>query len=164
MIDFSKFDKKFDTKGLKADLKEIEANGGTGEYKEVPYGKYEVKIEKMELGETGPKSKNPGSPMLKVQFRILTGEFKNSCIFMNQVITQAFQLHVALDFLKSLDSGIDITFDSFMQFSDLILDVHEAINGILEYGLNYSETSKGFKKFEITDVFDVNTDKDDVPF
>ena len=164
MFDFSKFDKQFDTKGLKEDLHEIEKNGGTGEYKEVPYGDYEVKIEKMELGETGPKSKTPGAPMLKVQFRILTGEFKNSCIFMNQVITQAFQLHIALDFLKSLDSGIDITFDSFMQFSDLILDVHEAINDVLEYALKYSETSKGFKKFEITEVFDITESSDDVPF
>lgn len=163
-MDYSKFDKMFDTKGLKDDLTEIEKNGGTGEYKQVPYGKYEVKIDKMELGETGPKSKNPGAPMLKVQFRILTGEFKNSCIFMNQVITQAFQLHLAMDFLKSLDSGIDITFDSFMQFSDLILDVHEAINDVLEYALDYSETSKGYKKFEITEVFDVDTDKDDLPF
>lgn len=162
-MDYSKFDKMFDTKGLKDDLKEIDANGGTGEYKEVPYDKYEVKIEKMELGETGPKSKNPGSPMLKVQFRILSGEFKNSCIFMNQVITQAFQLHLAMDFLKSLDSGVDITFDSFVQFSDLIMDVHEAINDVLEYGLDYSQTSKGYKKFEIVDVFEVDG-KDDIPF
>lgn len=162
MTDYSKWDKKFDVEGLKADLKEVEENGGTGEYKEIPYGKYEVKIEKMELGETGPKSKNPGSPMLKVQFRILTGEFKNSCIFMNQVITQGFQLHIAKDFLASLDSGIDIGFESFMQFSDLILDVHEAINGRLEYGLDYSETSKGFKQFKITDVFEV--EGGDVPF
>lgn len=153
-MDFTKWDKQFDTKGLKDDLKEIEENGGTGDYREVPCGRYEVKIEKMELGETGPKSKNPGSPMLKVQFRILTGEYKNSCIFMNQVITQAFQLHLAKEFLQSLDSGLDIDFESFMQFSDLILDVHEAINGRLEYGLDYSETSKGFKKFEITDVFE----------
>lgn len=153
-MDFTKWDKQFDTKGLKDDLKEIEENGGTGDYREVPCGRYEVKIEKMELGETGPKSKNPGSPMLKVQFRILTGEYKNSCIFMNQVITQAFQLHVVKQFLQSLDSGIDIDFESFMQFSDLILDVHESINGRLEYGLDYSETSKGFKKFEITDVFE----------
>lgn len=154
-MDFSKWDKQFDVKGLKDDLHEIEENGGTGDYREVPLGRYEVKIEKMELGETGPKSKNPGSPMLKVQFRIVSGEYKNSCIFMNQVITQGFQLHIATKFLKSLDSGVNVDFESFMQFSDLILDIHEAINGRLEYGLDYSETSKGFKQFEITDVFEV---------
>lgn len=154
-MDFSKFDKKFDVKALKDDLKDIEANGGTGEYKEVPYDTYEVKIEKMELAETGPKSKNPGSPMLKVQFRILSGEFKNSCIFMNQVITQGFQLHVAMEFLKSLESGVDVDFENFCQFSDMILDVHESINGRLEYGLEYSENAKGYKQFKITDIFEV---------
>lgn len=154
-IDYSKFDKAFDVEGLKKDVKEVEANGGSGNFRDVPVGKYEVKIEKMELGETGPKSKVPGSPMVKIQFRITAGDYKNSCLFMNQVITQAFQIHQIDEFLRSLDSGVEIVFESFAQFADLLMDVMEAIDGRLEYALNYGETNNGFKTFEIEEVFEV---------
>lgn len=151
-IDFSKFDKAFDIEGLKNDIKEAEENNGN--FVEVPLGEYVVKIEKMELGETGPKSKQPGSPMFKVQFRILEGSFKNSCLFMNQVMTQGFQIHLVKKFLTSLESGIEITFDSFSQFNDLIMDVMESIDHKLEYAVDYDE-NKGFKTFEITNVYEV---------
>jgi hypothetical protein len=39
----------------------------------VPEGKYIAKVEKVEKTKTGPKSKNPGSPMLKWQLRITGG-------------------------------------------------------------------------------------------
>jgi len=45
---FARFDKEFDLKGLKEDLKNV--GTGDGHYREVPYGTYEVKIEKLELG------------------------------------------------------------------------------------------------------------------
>lgn len=151
-IDFSKFDKAFDIEGLKKDLAEAAENGGN--YAEIPAGTYEVKIDKMEIGETGPNSKQPGSPMFKVQFRILDGDFKNSCIFMNQVMTQGFQLHIVKQFLDSLESGLEVEFQSFEQFANLIMDIHEEIDGSLEYGLEYGENSKGFKTYKIVEVFE----------
>lgn len=150
-MDFSKFDKEVDLDGLKNDLEEVEKNGGSGERKEVPHGTYEVKVDKLELTE----SKTSGNPMVTCWFKILSGEFKNSLIFMNQVITQAFQIHIVNDFLRSLDSGIDVTFDSYSQYADLLYDIHEAIDGTTEYALEYGETNKGYATFTITDVFDV---------
>lgn len=147
-IDFSKFDKKVDLEGLKNDILDAEENGG-GNFKEVPHGNYEVAITKLELGES-----KKGDPMVTVWFKILDGEFKNSLIFMNQVVTQGFQIHIVDDFLRSLETDVEIEFESYAQFGELLMDVFEAVEGKLEFGLKYGER-KGFNTFEITDVFEV---------
>lgn len=147
-IDFSKFDKKVDLEGLKNDILDAEENGG-GNFKEVPHGNYEVAITKLELGES-----KKHDPMVTVRFKILDGEFKNSLIFMNQVVTQGFQIHIVDDFLRSLETDVEIEFESYAQFAELLMDVFEAVEGKLEFGLKYGER-KGFNTFEITDVFEV---------
>lgn len=147
-MDFSKFDEKFDLEGLKEDIKTANENGGT--YEEVPTGTYEVKVEKLEL-----TTSKTDKPMVKAQFRILTGDHENQCIFMNQLVDEGFKLNIMNEFLKSLDSGVNVYFDSFKQYNDLILDVHEAIDGKLEYLLEYGENKKGFKTYTIKDIFDV---------
>ena len=144
-IDFSKFDKKVDLEGLKKDIEDSSNN----DFKEVPLGNYEVAITKLELGES-----SKGDPMVKVWFKILEGEYKGSLIFMNQVVTKGFQIHIVDEFLRSLDTDIDIAFESYSQYADLLADVYEAIEGNFEYGLKYGE-NKGFSTFEITDVFEV---------
>ena len=148
-IDFSKFDKKVDLEGLKQDIVDAEENGG-GSFKEVPLGTYEVAITKLELSES-----SKGDPMVKVWFKILDGEYKNSLIFMNQVITQGFQIHIMDEFLRSLETDIDIVFESYSQYAQLLMDIYEEIDGNYEYGLKYGE-KKGFNTFEITDVFELD--------
>jgi hypothetical protein len=151
-MDFSKFNKAVDLDALKHDIQEAEENGGSGDYKEVPPGTYEVKIEKMEI-----KESKKGDPMLSVWFKVLNGDWENSRIFMNQVITQGFQIHICNTFLRSLDSGLDVVFDDFEQYANLVMDIHEQIDGQkLEYALDYGKTDKGFSTFEITEVFETN--------
>lgn len=147
-IDFSKFDKKVDLEGLKQDITEAEENGG-GEFKEVPHGNYEVAITKLELDES-----KKGDPMVKVWFKILEGEYKGSLIFMNQVITRGFQIHIVDEFLRSLETDIEVGFVSYADYAQLLMDIYEAVNGNYEYGLKYGE-NKGFNTFEITDIFEV---------
>ena len=109
---------------------------------EVPTGKYEVNIEKMEIKET----KN-GDPMFSCWMRILAGEFENKLLFYNQVITKGFQIALVNKFLRSLESGIDIdsTFTGYANYNNLIMDIHEAIDDAgLEYMIEYS------KNFEIS--------------
>lgn len=144
-IDFSKFDKKVDLEGLKKDIEDSSSN----DFKEVPLGTYEVAITKLELGES-----SKGDPMVKVWFKILEGEYKGSLIFMNQVVTKGFQIHIVDEFLRSLDTDIDIAFESYSQYAELLADVYEAIEGNFEYALEYGE-NKGFNTFKITDVFEV---------
>lgn len=145
--DFSKFDKMVDLEGLKKDIEESSNN----DFKEVPHGDYEVAITKLELGES-----KKGDPMVKVWFKIVSdGEFKGSLIFMNQVITQGFQIHIVDEFLRSLETGIEVKFESYSQYNELLLDIFEAIEGKYEYGLKYGER-KGFNTFEITEVFELD--------
>lgn len=154
-LNYSKFDKAVDVEGLKKDVKEAQENGGTGEYKEVPVGTYEVSIDKMELTES-----KKGDPMVSIWFKILEGEYKNSRLFFNQVITQGFQIHIVNEFLRSLEAednkGIpfDIEFESYSQYGQLLMDIHEAIDGYLEYAIQY-EDNKGFAKYTVTDIFEV---------
>lgn len=144
-MDFSKFDKQVDLEGLKKDIEDSSNN----EFKEVPHGNYEVAITKLELAES-----KSGNPMVTCWFKVLSGEYKGSLIFMNQVITQGFQIHIVDEFLRSLETDVDISFESYSQYNELLLDVFEAVNGNLEFGLKYGER-KGFNTFEITDVFEV---------
>lgn len=144
---FERFDKEFDVKGLKEDLRNVSAN--KSEYKEVPLGTYEVKVDKLELTES-----KAGRPMVACWMRVLDGEYKNSMIFMNQVINISFGLHIANEFLKDLESGVEIGFENFTQYNSMLLDMHEVIDGKLEYALEYGQNNKGFNTFKIVEVFE----------
>lgn len=149
---WDEFDRAIDTKGLQEDIKEAAENGG-GNFKEVPVGKYEVAVEKMEL----VKSKSKGEPMVTIWFKVVGKDdpYKGSLIFMNQVITQGFQIHIVNELLRAMDTGMDIHFDTYSQYGNLLMDIHEAIDKKVEFALDYSENNKGYKVFEIEEVFDV---------
>lgn len=149
-MDFSKFDKAVDLEGLKKDIDEAKENGGTGNRPEVPNGTYEVRITKLELTES-----KKGDPMVSVWFKILTGEFKNSLIFMNQVITQGFQIHIVNEFLRSLGSDYEVDFESYTQYAKLLMDISEAIDNNFEYALKYGKNDKGYNTFAIEEVFEL---------
>jgi hypothetical protein len=146
---WDKFDEAIDTKGLQEDVKEA-AENGTGSFKEVPHGEYEVEVNKMEL-----IASKKGDPMVTIWFKVVSGEYKGSLIFFNQVITQGFQVHIVNELLRSMDTGLDIEFKSYKQYGNLLMDVMEEIDGQLEFALKYGEGKKGFSTYEITDVFEV---------
>lgn len=146
---FDKWNKNIDIEGLKKDI-ETAKESGSGEYKEVPVGMYEVKIEKMELRES-----SKGDPMVTVWFRILTGEYKNSVLFMNQVITQGFQIHIVNEFLRSLSAVDSVEFKDYSQYNDLLMDISEAIDEQgLEYLLEYKRSKKDFPIYTIKEVYE----------
>ena len=150
-IDFDKIDKSVDLKGLKADVEEAVKNGG-GDFPTIPAGKYEVKVESMEIKGT----KKDNRPMLSVSFKILAGEYKNQRIWMNRVIygtkNDKNMIASAMGFLKSLESGVAISFNGYKDFRDLVLDVMEAIDGKLEYAVDYDPDR--FNSVSIEETFD----------
>lgn len=150
-IDFSKFDKTMDLAGLKNDLANAASTDKT-EYDEVPVGRYEVEIQKLELTE----SKSTKNPMVTCWMKILEGDYKGSMLFMNQVITQGFQIHIVNKFLRSLveDMDINVEFVSYADYAELLLDISEKIDGTREYLVEYG-SNKGFNTFEIVEVYDV---------
>lgn len=149
---WEEFDKTIDTEGLAKDVEEAANNSGG--YRDVPHDTYEIEINKLEL----TKSKK-GDPMVTCWMKILDGEYKGSLIFMNQVVTQGFQLHIANEFMRSLISELpegeqpDVTFKTYQQYNDLIMDVFEAIDDKFEYLVDYRENDKGYNVFEIKEVY-----------
>lgn len=149
---FAQWDKAVDMDGLKKDIQEAKENGGN--FKEVPHGKYEVSIEKMELKATKEKQK----PMVSIWMKIVGDcDFKGSMIFMNQVITEGFQIHIVNEFLRSLiqdcaDAPV-VEFRSYAKYAELLMDIHELVAESFEYALDYGQTKKGFDTFEITEVY-----------
>ena len=73
---FEQWDNSIDVEALAREVKEIKKNGGTGNFPEVPVGKYEIKIDNMEV-----KKSSKGNYMFAAQFRIVAGEHKNQCLF-----------------------------------------------------------------------------------
>lgn len=146
---FEKWNKEIDVKGLQEDIQKA-SQGKTGNYVDVPVGEYEVKLAKAEV-----KATKNGDPMATLWFKVLAGEYEGQTIFFNQVITQGFQIHIVDDFLKSLDTGLDIHFEDYAQYNDLLLDVVEACDGKLEFALEYGVNNKGFNTYKITDIFEV---------
>lgn len=149
-INWDKFDNNVDVEGINKDLQNNKEN--FGEFKEVPLGEYEVRVNRMEL-----TTSKKGDPMLAIRFKILNGPFKNSLVFYNQVLTLGFQIHMANEMLRSFDTGLEIPreFKGYSALNELILDVSEEIDAQgLEYALKYDENKKGYKTFEIMEVFE----------
>ena len=149
---WDKFDDAIDTKGLAKDTKEAAENGGSGDFKEVPHGDYEVAVQQMEL-----KASKKGDPMVSIWFKIVDGDFKGSLIFFNQVITQGFQVHIVNEMLRMMVSEMadapEIEFKSYKQYGNLIMDIFEAVSDDFEYALSYKKGKKDFSTYEIKEVF-----------
>lgn len=140
---------------LSQSLNEIEANSFDPN-KEVPPGKYEVKIDKIEL-----KTSQKGKPMGFVQMRIVDGEFKKQCLFYNQVLVgtdkvsgqlTAYGIHNFNQFLKSLDSGLTIAFKDFNQYANLLLDVSEKVEN-LSYLVEMTKKDD-FPSYKVKEIYE----------
>lgn len=150
-MDFKKFNNMVDLDGIKKDAAEAATN--SSDFEEVPYGKYEVKLEKLALVECKSDA-NKGQPMISAWFRITNGTQKNRLIFMSQLVNAGFKIHIMNEFLRSLDSGCEIVFEDYEQYGNLLMDVLEASENT-GFVLNYHENNKGYKSYKIEEVFDL---------
>ena len=152
-IDFDKINRSVDLEGLRKDVENASANG-TGDFPTIPAGKYEVALVSLEIKGT----KKDNRPMLAASFKILSGEYKNQRLFMNRVIygtkDDGRMIKSAVGWLNTLDSGVDVAFQDYKQFADLVMDVAEAIDGKIEYAVEYDDSQ--FNSIKITEVFDAN--------
>ena len=149
-INWEDFDKDVDIENLEKDVEKASTGDFTGE--DVPYGKYEVKITKLELTQS-----KKGDPMLSVWFQIINGNQKDRFIFMNQLVLQGFQIHTANEFLRSLQTDENVEFKGYAKYNILILNIYEKIVNN-EYELDYQENKKGYKTFKILQKFDNTVD------
>ena len=155
---FDKYASKINAEELAASQKEINQNAsGGGNYPEVPVGKYEVKVEKMEA-----KMSKGGNPMVSIWFKILTGDFKDSFIFYNGVFHEDWMRHRVVDFLSALldddkhkaEINLILKDSNIKEINNFIMDIHENIDGTFEYLLDYG-MSKGYNTYTIEEVYEV---------
>lgn len=166
-MDFSKFDKTINAQEMAKQLEEAKNNAPQGESLETPAGPYIAKIEKMEIGLT----KTDKRPMFKVMLRVIEAgdeagtevveylkHFKNKkpCLFMNRVIygtkNDANMINSVIGWLEKLDSGIEVKFENYTQFADLVLDIFEEVADAIELDVNYDPDA--FNSISIEEVFD----------
>jgi len=146
---WDKFDKAVDTAGLANDVKEAAENGAN--FREVPHGVYEVEVNKLELIES-----KKGDPMVTVWFKVVDGEYKGCLIFMNQVITQGFQIHIANEILRQMTAELpefNVEFKTYKQYGELLMDIREAVDGKFEFKLDFAEGKKGFSTYSVDEIY-----------
>lgn len=159
---WDEFNKSVNMDELNKQKKEIESGAGTGNFAEVPAGRYRVKCEKLEVGETSATAKNPNAPILKAMFRIIGGQYKKQCLFYNRTLYAANPsdkwnteraIAVAIGWLETLEPSedINVTFVNYDQFSDMVLDVAEDVAD-LEYEIDYDPDE--FNNITVTEVFE----------
>lgn len=148
------FDQLVDNNLLNDVNKEVEKNKQNGgQFEELPLGKYEIKVTSLELSKS-----NAGDPMLKACFKVIQGKYTNRLIFMNQVIFKNDnknhkRLGMVIQFLRSLDTNLNIQFENFSQFDQLIVQVmNEIIDQKLEYLIKINEYNN-YRNYKIIDVY-----------
>lgn len=156
MSNWEQFDKSID-KNLINDIKNTASS--SGDFEELPLGKYEVEISSMEL-----KESKKGYPMVATCFRVVDGKFTNRLIFKNSVVymgdeNDKYRMNNELNFLKSLGTDKTVVFDGFVNFEKLVNEIFTEIqNNKLEYLLEITER-KGFRNYAIKEIFE-----EDIPF
>ena len=84
------------------------------------------------------------------------GEFKNSRLFMNQVITQGFQISQMNRFIKSMEvfDESEVEFENYSQYNDLLMDLFEQVDADnRQYLLSFTKNKKGFSVYRIKDCY-----------
>ena len=156
---FEKYTKNINAEELVASQKEINDNAsGSGDYKEVPLGTYEVEVSKLEC----KLSKEKKNPMVSIWFKILEGDYKDSLIFYNGVFYDDWMRHRVVKMLSTLldDPLHEAEINLILKSNDVnivnnfCMDVHEAIDGKFEYLLDYG-MKKGFNTYDVKEVFEV---------
>lgn len=153
---FEKYASNINAAELAASQKEIQENAKGGDREEIPVGKYEVKVEKLEA-----KMSSKNNPMVSVWFRILTGSREKSVIFYNGTFHEDWMRHRVAKFLSDLLADGDRTAEinlilkagDMTTINNFCMDIHESIDGRLEYLLDYG-VSKGYNTYTIEEVYE----------
>lgn len=150
---------KWDKFAIDAEALNQQANAlSDSDFEEVPNGKYEVSLDSLELGES-----KKGFPMIRARFTILEGEWKNRKLFFNQVVVMGdendkYRVHASNVFLRSLESGLTVTFEGLDDYDALITAIADKCastyeRGGAEYLLELGER-RGYKTYTILERFE----------
>lgn len=114
------------------------------EFDLLPMGQYTGTLEKLQ-----PLLSSTGKPMISVEFKVQSEEYKNRHYFYNFMIHNGTGIYFAIKFLKCLNTKIiPITFENYTQFEKLIEEIKNiSINN--SYMFIVSKTSNNYDKIDI---------------
>lgn len=152
-MSFENFNMDFEQ--YKSDIAEIQQQEKPKrEYKDPVDGKYTCDIVSLELS----TNKAGDKLMLKGSFKITDGEFMNSRLWVNKVLTNcnnsAFAIKLAIDFLNSLGASHNVEFNG--DFDDLATQIDIVFADVRNctFDVKKQTNDKGFTNLYIVDVFD----------
>lgn len=160
-IDWDAFKAELSEKDKKT-LEKMGQESDSGDFEEVPDGDYEVRVSRLELG----TSKSSGNPTAYVNFDIIAGDYEGDVIYHTFSLggnKAGFKLKKFVDFVMTLKSGVDFSYDNFKdengEFDGYLLekaieDVFEAIGDNTEYAIEKSTNKGGYREIKVTQVFD----------
>lgn len=158
---FDKYASKIDAKELAESQKEIKDNASSGDYPEIPAGKYEVKVSSIEA-----MVSKQGNDEVVIDFSIIAGPMKGKSIRYYGVYKADWQRHRVAKFMSDLlDEGDKTALINLLlkgqlkDVNDFCLDVAESVDGKLEYLLDLGKTKPNkdgtvFNVYNIVDVYD----------
>lgn len=152
-MSFENFNMDFEQ--YKSDIAEIQQQEKhEREYKDPIDGKYTCDIVSLKLS----TNKAGDKLMLKGSFKITDGEFMNSRLWVNKVLTgtrnDSFAVKNAIDFLNSLGAVQEVEFtgdfdDLATQIDIVFADVKNCVFEVVQ-----KTTDSGFKNLYVNDVFE----------
>lgn len=144
---FDEFDKAYDAKAMKEEVKE--AADKAKEYEDLKPGTYAVYVKSMEL-----KATKNNEPMMAVQLKVSEGDHKNKMMFANFMLTKPFLIHKANEFLRSLGSDIPVEFDSYGKYADTIDDIYNwTEEHQCDYDVEYSLRDGKYSEYKVVAVY-----------
>jgi len=149
---WEQFDDNTDLAGFEEDVKE--ADSKSGDFEDLPHGKYEVALENIELKPT----KKDGKPMIVSTFEVIAGDHNGRLIWVNQVVDSGMKMSIGLRFINDMKPETEIKFSKDGGMSKLAEDLNEAAGHIAdnhEFVLDFSENKKGYDTYKIEEVFDL---------
>ncbi len=123
------------------------------EFKEVPFGTYEVKLHKITYKIAYDKL------VYALSFKVVVGDYEGSYINFKKNFDNEFSKRSTYAFLKTLETDV-VTPDKFKTEESkelLATEIKEATDGKIEYALEYGEepskNGKVYKYYKIAKVF-----------
>lgn len=144
---FDEFDKAYDSKSMKEEVKEAAAN--SKDFDEIKPGTYPVYIKEMEV-----KASKNNEPMLAAQLKITDGDNKGQIMFVYFMLTKPFLIHKCNEFLRSLDTDINVEFDSYGQYADMVEDIYNYTEKHeMDFDVEYSLRDGKYSEYKVKAVY-----------
>lgn len=153
-MSFAEFKKDIDV--VNAEIAELskpkEGQGEQQERKDVPDGMYNCELLQIDI----VPAKSDGAPMLKVEFVIKDGEFKNQHLWKYQKLANtkndSFAIWSANQFIESMLPSEQVIFNGdfdeyAVEVAKLMIDFADCTFSVVQ------ETKNGYKNYKVFDVF-----------